>query len=207
MGQSAVIRDSDLLRGACFARMIFAGVSLLALVVMSPLAEAAINKCIGADGKVVFSDQPCVPGQSASTIQEKGGPKSSATPLAKPAADPNAAMKSMRDRVDAALTPECRRMRKQALEQVLATDNARQTEAELQKIIDDFEAQCSPLIKAAQEAEWAKGKAERDRTQKLGECTEKRRIFAERKGRLQSLTEPDRQATARLGAEIERDCR
>jgi hypothetical protein len=43
--------------------------AVAALVSMPFAAQAAINKCIGADGKVVFSDKPCTTAQVATVIE------------------------------------------------------------------------------------------------------------------------------------------
>jgi hypothetical protein len=42
-------------------------VSALVPMAVSP-AQAAVNKCTGADGKIVFSDQPCAVGQAATSV-------------------------------------------------------------------------------------------------------------------------------------------
>jgi hypothetical protein len=44
-------------------------VAVAALISMPFAAQAAINKCIGADGKVVFSDKPCATSQVATVIK------------------------------------------------------------------------------------------------------------------------------------------
>lgn len=43
--------------------------SFFIVAAMPWAAHAAINKCVGADGKVVFSDQACNTGQAATSIQ------------------------------------------------------------------------------------------------------------------------------------------
>jgi hypothetical protein len=49
--------------------------SLTLLAVCAPQpSQAAVNKCIGADGKVVFSDQPCSTGQAATEIKTPAKP-------------------------------------------------------------------------------------------------------------------------------------
>lgn len=183
--------------------------AVLTSVLAVPLASnAAITKCTGADGKVVFSDQPCSAGQSAETIKGAGGSKPSAVsgkPDSPPS--PHQGMPSMRNSLDAALTPECRQIQKQMFEQVTESATKRLTEPELQSIYNRFEAQCKPLIKAAQDAEWAKGAAERDRLQKQVECTEKRRVYDERKDKLASLDDSGRATMARLRTDLDTACR
>jgi Domain of unknown function (DUF4124) len=48
--------------------------ALIAAACMPWAAHAAINKCVGADGKVVFSDQACSTGQAATQIQAPAKP-------------------------------------------------------------------------------------------------------------------------------------
>jgi Domain of unknown function (DUF4124) len=52
--------------GMCFV--------LLAAACLPFAAFSAINKCVGADGKVVFSDQPCSTGQAATQIKAPAKP-------------------------------------------------------------------------------------------------------------------------------------
>jgi hypothetical protein len=47
---------------------------LIAAVCMPLAVHAAINKCVGADGKVVFSDHACNTGQAATQIQTPAKP-------------------------------------------------------------------------------------------------------------------------------------
>ncbi len=63
---------------------------LLALLITigTPVTTfAAINKCVGADGKVVFSDKACSTGQTATTIKAPAKP---APPSSKPSLDSSA---------------------------------------------------------------------------------------------------------------------
>jgi Domain of unknown function (DUF4124) len=46
----------------------------LAVMCLSASAQAGINKCIGADGKVVFSDQACSAGQTSTQIKGAAKP-------------------------------------------------------------------------------------------------------------------------------------
>ena len=190
-------------------RLDFFAISAFLAALLFPLAaNATINKCTGADGKILFSDQPCMPGQAAATLKDAGDTKPAAT-YGKPTmpVDPNAAMTSMRNAIEAALSPECRQMQKQLSGQAPGPGTVRLTEVELQRMTGLFESQCSPLIKAAQESELAKSKAERELLQKQVECTEKRRVYDERKGKLSGLDDIGRQAMARLTIDLERNCR
>ena len=52
--------------------------AIFTVVAIMPLStQAAVNKCVGADGKIVFSDSPCASGQTASQV--KGSAKSTAS--------------------------------------------------------------------------------------------------------------------------------
>jgi hypothetical protein len=44
-------------------------VAAIALLTAATMAHAQVNKCTGADGRVVFSDQPCTTGQKAAVIK------------------------------------------------------------------------------------------------------------------------------------------
>jgi Domain of unknown function (DUF4124) len=61
----------------CALRLITA--STMVLMAVSP-AEAAVNKCTGADGKIVFSDTPCAAGQAAASVNV---PAKAAAPASK----------------------------------------------------------------------------------------------------------------------------
>ena len=159
-------------------------------------AQAAINKCVAADGKVVFSDQPCAPSQAATTIKQGAAAKPGAVapPPAKPG-DPFAM-----------LTPECRLMQKQIDDKLMGPAAARLSDEVMTKVVEKYEAQCVPLIKAAQDAEWAKGKPERDAAQKRLECTTKKTLFDERKARFASLSDGEKKMVTLLGEDIGRNC-
>ena len=180
--------------------------ALLVSVVALPLVtSAAINKCTGTDGKVVFSDQPCAPSQIATTVKDGGSAKPGAV-TSKPTDLPTGTKPTL-DSMDAMLTPECRQLRKEQDEKIKAVVAGRLTQADLQRVQNRFESQCVPLIKAAQDAEWAKGKGERDKLQKQLECTDKRRVYNERKDRLASLDDSGRKAMAAIALDLDTNCR
>ena len=185
--------------------LLFIGTLLTSLLVMPFTASAAINKSKGADGKIEFSDQPCLPGQSAEVVKENSNAKPGTVANKQTAATDAKANGFFNG--NGMPTPECRQLQKSMLDQFPPPATGRLTEAELNKISDRFDTHCVPLIKAAQEVEWAKGKAERDRLQKQYECSEKRRVYDDTNRRLAKLSDTDRDARAQLGASIERDCR
>lgn len=54
--------------------------SALLIAIGTPVSTfAAINKCVGADGKVVFSDKACSTGQTATTIKAPAKPAPSSS--------------------------------------------------------------------------------------------------------------------------------
>jgi hypothetical protein len=63
----------NLLSKALVQRAQVIGLALAALV-FTTAAQAGINKCTSADGKVVFSDQPCVASQGAAAVKPAVAP-------------------------------------------------------------------------------------------------------------------------------------
>lgn len=181
------------------------------LLVASAGTHAAINKCTGADGKVVFSDQPCAAGQSGSVIQA-APPVPAPRPVASApagavgtgASGNTAAMEARRQRLEAAMTPECKALRERMTGMALS-ETAQ--EKQLQAILSQFEAQCRPAMARAMEAEYARDKLERDAQQKRSECATKRSTYEDRRARLASLTPQERGMVDQLGTELARDCR
>ena len=54
---------------------VIAALTLALLVVaLPPAAQAAVNKCTGADGTIVFSDQPCAIGQTVAPANKSAKP-------------------------------------------------------------------------------------------------------------------------------------
>src|ERR1700733_2267219 len=51
---------------------------LVACVLLAGVAEAAVYKCTGADGKVAYQDSPCQPGASEKSIKVAPPPPASA---------------------------------------------------------------------------------------------------------------------------------
>ena len=185
--------------------LLFARALLVSVVALPLVVSAAVNKCTGADGKVVFSDKPCAPSQTATTIKDGGSAKPAAV-TSKPT-DLQTGTKPTFDSMDAMLTPECRQLRKEQDEQVKAVVAGRLTQTDFQRVQNRFESQCVPLIKAAQDTDWAKGKGERDKLQKQLECTDKRRVYNERKDKLASLDDSGRKAMAAIALDLDTNCR
>lgn len=118
------------------------------------LALATINKCSGTDGNVVSRDQPCMPGQSAVTLGQQGGARP-AVAMSKAAAapDPTATMKSTRNRIDAALTRQYRRIQKLILDQVLAHDT-RRSRAQMAEVCAGQFSKCATKLSCVASARY-----------------------------------------------------
>ena len=52
-----------------------------AVLLAGPLTHAAVNKCVGNDGKVVFSDQACTAEQATTEIKEQAKPALTFSPV------------------------------------------------------------------------------------------------------------------------------
>ncbi|MEO7547517.1 MAG: hypothetical protein ABIT82_03785 [Ramlibacter sp.] len=112
-------------------------------------------------------------------------------------------MDARQQRLDAAMTPECRDLRNQMTK--LAVGEA--TEEQIKGLMTQFVNRCKAAADRATALENARAQAERDVAQKRNECTSKRNIYDERKARMASLSAPERATTEQLGAELSRDCR
>lgn len=170
---------------------------------MVPAVHAAIHKCTAPDGKVVFGDQPCAPGQAAAIVKP-----AAAAPAASPSGgmappDPNAGLKSMRNRMEQALTPECRAMQ-QRMAAAQAPGGQPLSDAGAEALLAQFESRCAPLMRAAQQAQW-----EQDRlaAEKSHACEAKRRALRDRAPQRASMDAAQRQALDAVQKEVDRDCR
>ena len=128
-----------------------------ALALLLPGAtQAGVQKCTGADGKVVFSDQPCTSGQTASAVR---GVAEGAVPAATKTGSDGAntsspsyedmVQKSRRATVQAALTPECRALGDRA-SRALQNDSA--SLEEVKQAVSQFENQCGDQVQKASAA-------------------------------------------------------
>lgn len=176
---------------------------LLLAALWAGAAQASVYRCSAADGRVVFSDKPCPAGQTGAPV------RIAPSPPAAPAAAPDAgaaARKAAADRLDAALSPECRalaeRVRRFALEGAGAMG-----EAEVRELIERTERQCGDAMRRAVEAENARNVAARQAEARRAACDAQRRVLDERRPRLGTLPPAERAAFEQLEREVARDCR
>ena len=80
---------------------------LVSLCLFTQLAKAEVYKCTGADGRVVFGDQPCTTGQKAAVVK----PQTPVAPAAK-----QAASSSTSDYKSRPEYPECLRLKNKLVE-------------------------------------------------------------------------------------------
>ena len=166
-------------------------------VAVVPAASAAINKCTGSDGRVVFSDQPCTNSQTQTIIK-------SAKPTGQSA--PREPFDATAARVKASLSPEC-----VALAEKMANffqDGAGQTpEADVTATVTRYKNLCEPVIRKAVAAEEARKSADDKRSMLDNECQTKKRTVQEAKARPGGVSEANKPALAAVEASIARDCR
>lgn len=177
-------------------------------------AQAAIHKCTGADGKVAFSDQPCVAGQAAATVKPAAAapmppvsPNANKAPVAASVSDPDAAARAAAwERIRAAQTPQCLTLGDRITS--LMDSGARGvTGAEVKATVDRYERQCAAQARTANGAENLRNEARQKQLTVDEECKEKRRVLSERRPRLASLSSEDRKAFSAVEADVARVCR
>jgi Domain of unknown function (DUF4124) len=165
-------------------------------------ANAAVYKCTGADGKVVFSDQPCLAGQTTTGVREPAG-----APAAKPQDTGEGARVATRARLRAAQTPECADM-SDRIASFGQTGGATATNAQMTALLTRYEQQCAARMQQAIEAE---NKRKEDEANKRivadAACAEKRRVLNERRAKLAAMGDADKRVFATIEAEVARDCR
>ena len=192
----------------------------MALFMAASSAQAAIHKCTGADGKVAFSDQPCVGGQTAATVKPAAvapilpipppppvSPDGNNAPAGTPAKDPDAAARAAaRERIRAGQTPQCLTLGDRVTS--LVDSGARGVSpAEVKATVDRYEQQCAAQVRAAIAAENSRNEALQKQLMVDLECKEKRRVLSERRPRLASLSSEDRKAFSAVEADVARVCR
>lgn len=113
-----------------------------------PTAHAAINKCTGADGKVVFSDHPCANSQASATV--KAAPK--APTGAKAGATGGAASSAKMRRLDA-VTPKtsiAKRKNPQVIDaQCVAEGRVIEQQRAKQNIVDEAQRKAFAQVEAS----------------------------------------------------------
>ena len=185
---------------------------LLALL-LAGAAQAGVNKCTGADGKVVFSDQPCATGQSASAVlgvagvnpspaNASAGSATNSGTASGTASNPSyegMVQKARRANVQAALTPECRALGDRASR---ALQNDAASLEEVKRAVSQFENQCGDQVQKAS----ATASISRAVPDASG-CRALRQSLEERRAKLSTLTNRELQEFVKFQNEVSVGCR
>ena len=189
---------------------------LLASLVAMPLAvRAAVHKCTGADGKIVFSDQPCANDQrggalNVSPASRAGKSPSSAAPKAgppSPALGSNAAVATYRKGLLAVLSPEFQNMSRRLWDiednVAKATPSAPYSNPAGDSLIADFAAKCEGPTRDYLE----KNKADqRTAKSKRIACDTKKELLTDRMPKAATLSAQDKAALAALERDYAAQC-
>jgi Domain of unknown function (DUF4124) len=175
-------------------------------------AGAAIHKCTGSDGKVTFGDQPCAVGHSAATVKPAAAPTVQGAPIANnlPGGavpkDPDAAARAAAfARIRASQTPQCLALGDR-IAALVEKGSQGVTGVEIKAMVDRYEQQCAAQARAANAAENARNEARQKQLIVDEECKVKRRVLAERRPRLASLSLEDQKAFAAVETDVARGC-
>ena len=201
------------------SQCLLAGLVMILALAASP-AEAAIYKCTCADGKLAFSDQPCVGGQTAATGKSATVapvPPMPPIPLMSPGDNNAPAGTSVNDLGDAARAAAHERIRTAQTPQCLSLGD-RMTSlvesgargvspAEVKATFDRHEQQCAAQVRAAIAAENFRNEARQTQLVVDDECKDKRRVLSERRLRLVSLSDEYRKTVSAVEADVARVCR
>ena len=182
---------------------------LLLAVLLADAAQAGVQKCTGADGKVVFSDQPCATGQSASAVRGVAGVNPSPANASAGSANTSGTasnpsyegmvQKARRANVQAALTPECRALGDRASR---ALQNDAASLEEVKRAVSQFENQCGDQVQKAS----ATASISRAVPDASG-CRALRQSLEERRAKLSTLTNRELQEFAKFQNEVSVGCR
>lgn len=187
---------------------LFLAVAWLSLV--GTAVHAEVVKCKTADGKVVYSDQPCISGQSTSTVP--GVPNKTASGTATPAgagkpisvpatAVGEARNRAMHARIEAGMSPECR-----SIGVKLGVSLTSNSDAELEntkRLFTQFDQRCM--------AQWEKvWKTERDSGSKqpldATTCRGLRQTRDDARAQLSKMTDQEKADFAKLQNEVSVAC-
>lgn len=126
---------------------VYAMAVIVVLASVAP-AMAEINKCTGADGRVVFSDQPCTAGQKAAVIKPQVSPASADTPTQREKFHDRAVEQAAKKLRDPQFKEECRVARQQQAE--LGKDKTGQTvgaeAAAIKQRVDDCQRRLQEYV-------------------------------------------------------------
>ncbi len=161
--------------------------------------QAEVHKCTGADNKVVFSDQPCASGQTASHVSGVGTTAATdKTGTDKPSYE-DSVQRSRRATVHAALTPDCRVLGDQA-SRALRNDAA--SLDEVKQAVSQFENHCGDQVHKASVAA-AKSRTVPD----AADCHRLRQSLEERRARIKTMTNRELQEFVKFQNEVSVGCR
>ena len=170
-------------------------------LVMAP-AQAGVQKCTAADGKVVFSDQPCPEGQASSSV--RGVPE--AKPMGGGTRDQgsrlsyeDAVQRARRAEVHAALSPVCRALGDKASRAVRSDASSLE---EVKQAVSQFESQCGDQVLQA---------SVRNNTTRAvpnaADCRALRKSLEDQRARMKTMTNKELQEFAKFQNEVSVGCR
>ena len=187
---------------------------LLALAACTA-AHAGPVRCTGADGKVVYSDQPCAQGQTAAEVKgvPAGGPSSTtATGASSGGGDTVRASspsvqdvqnKAQRDRVHASLSPECRALGDRASRSVQSDSSA--SMEEVKRAVSQFEDKCGDQVMEATRKENARGGGKNSKPD-AATCRSLREALSADRARLGRMTDKEKMAFVAQQNEVSVAC-
>lgn len=178
--------------------------AIMAALMATPIAQAAIHKCTGADGKVTFSDQPCAAGQGAAVVKPVA-PSAAPAIMGAPDASEKARTEA-RDRLRKGQTPECLALADR-MQNLLKDNVGKAPPAELDTVVNQYEQRCAARMRELVQAEAARNEQRAREQTRKSDCDAKRRVLDERRSRLAQLSEPEKRAFTTVESEVARDCR
>lgn len=124
---------------------------VLTALVCAPL-HAAVHLCKSADGKTAYSDQPCAGGQEGTTLKLNNTSPSAATASTSSPSVQSLQNKALREKINAALTPECRALGDRA-SRSLQSDSDVSLDV-VKRAVGEFETRCgAQLAEATRQAQ------------------------------------------------------
>jgi Domain of unknown function (DUF4124) len=187
-------------------------VKLLFLVLLGSLfstTQAAVNRCVGADGKVSFSDQPCAASQQGGAVQIKPAAGSAAGSPAGTAAGKSTpdAMALRREEFLRELSPICRELQGKITTEAAKPGAEKAMTDPSSPMAKQWKEQCEAQARAATERINAraieKAKAEQIKSET---CATQRDVLTMRRPILPTLSPGDRKAYESLDQEYRRNC-
>ena len=175
--------------------------STLGALLAAGTAQAAMFRCTAPDGKVVYGDQACAPGQTASEV--KGAATGSVTGSATAARSPSVQEfqnKAQRDRVQAALSPECRTLGDRA-SRALQSDASASMD-EVKRAVSAFEDRCGDQVMQATRKESARVGSRLD----AAACRRLRQTLDADRARLGRMTDREKMAFVAQQNEVSVAC-